>query len=70
MKSIILDILIWIVVAIGSFIMGYESHNTKVPTTYSSSQIDDLIKHDELLTSIIAEQFQYEKDVVSEKGSQ
>ena len=34
-----------------------------VPLTYSSTQIDDLIAHNTLLTNILAEQLEYEKDV-------
>ena len=47
------------------FICGYGvglTHQIIIkPAVYDSKQIDDLIKHDEVLTSIVAEQVLYEK---------
>ena len=68
MKENIVWLVFLILIGILMYHAGYQDALQKkgrveISPTYSSTQINNLIKHSIILTNIIAEQLQYEKSI-------
>ena len=70
MKNNLLLLIIILFVSYIFYYAGYQDgarqrRTVEPPSTYSTTQINDLIAHNTLLTEVIAQQLQYEKDIVT-----